>query len=104
MMKPDFRTWAENITTISRKYGTAQDEISRSLEQAFDQGYHLGLNKGWQHEFDRDITECELNKSLLDQHILEQVAEQTREKYEPPYERLSDSIYEYPYGTKEKNI
>jgi hypothetical protein len=35
---PDFRTWAENIITMARQFGTAQNEIERALEQAFNQG------------------------------------------------------------------
>ncbi len=81
MMKPDFRTWAENITNIYRKYGTAQDEISRALEQAFDQGYHLGLNKGWAIEQDKETSGERWT----------QYREFVNTQYEPPYERLSDS-------------
>ncbi len=53
MIKPDFRTWAENITLVARKYGTAHESIEVALEQAFDQGYKLGLNKGWAIEQDK---------------------------------------------------
>lgn len=53
-MKPDFRQWAENITMVARQFGTAHEEIERALEQSFDQGYHLGLNKGWAIEQDKD--------------------------------------------------
>ena len=51
---PDFRTWADNILTISRQLGTAQDEIEDALTEAFNQGYHLGLNKGWAIEQDKE--------------------------------------------------
>lgn len=43
---PDFYTWAENILNTSRKYGTAQDEVMKALEEAFNQGYHLGKREG----------------------------------------------------------
>lgn len=39
---PDFKTWAENIINMARQFGTAQDEIERSLEQAYNQGIALG--------------------------------------------------------------
>ncbi len=55
---PDFRTWAENIILAARENGTAQEEIEQALEQAFGQGYSLGLNKGWAIEQDNDINKC----------------------------------------------
>jgi hypothetical protein len=45
MTQPDFRIWAENIITMARQFGTAQDEIERALEQAFQQGVDLGSRK-----------------------------------------------------------
>ncbi len=63
-MKPDFKTWAENIVSRARSYGTAYEEIEQALESAYDQGYSIGLNKGWAIEQDKE--------------------------YSPPYERLSD--------------
>lgn len=47
MMNPDYRTWADNIINMAKKYGTAQEEIEKALKEAFHQGYQLGLNKGW---------------------------------------------------------
>lgn len=55
ILGPDFREWAENIVLIARDHGTAQEEIEKALEQAFNQGYHLGLNKGWAIEQDKSV-------------------------------------------------
>lgn len=46
--EPDFRTWADTLTLMTRK------EIETALEQAFNQGYHLGLNQGWAIEQDKE--------------------------------------------------
>ena len=54
MTKPDFYTWADNIVMVARAFGTAPDEIEKALEQAYDQGYRLGLNKGWAIEQDKE--------------------------------------------------
>ncbi len=55
MTKPDYKTWAETIILMARDHGTAQEEIERALEQAYNQGYHLGLNNGWAIEQDKDL-------------------------------------------------
>lgn len=54
MTNIDFKTWAENIMIIAQCNGTAQEEIECALEQAFNQGYSLGLNKGWAIEMDKE--------------------------------------------------
>ena len=46
----DFRTWAENIITRARQFGTAQDEIERSLKQAWEQGYIYAVKTDWWRE------------------------------------------------------
>lgn len=56
-VSPDFRTWAENIITMARQFGTAQDEIERALQSAFEQGYYLGKRKSvsennWEKHYD----------------------------------------------------
>ena len=55
----DFKTWAEHIILIAQENGTAHEEIERALEQAYNQGYHLGLNNGWAIEQDKDYECCE---------------------------------------------
>ncbi len=50
----DFKTWAEHIILVAQENGTAHEEIERALEQAYNQGYHLGLNSGWAIEQDKD--------------------------------------------------
>lgn len=54
MTKPDFKTWTKNIILISIENGTAHEEIERALEQAYNQGYSLGLNQGWAIEQDKE--------------------------------------------------
>lgn len=54
MTKPDFKTWAENIVLLAQAHGTAREEVEKALEQAYDQGYHLGLNNGWAIEQDKE--------------------------------------------------
>lgn len=53
MTKPDFKTWAENIVLLAQAHGTAREEVEKALEQAYNQGYSLGLNNGWAIEQDK---------------------------------------------------
>lgn len=57
MTKPDFKIWAENIILVVQRYGTAQESIETALEQAYNQGYYLGLNNGWAIEQDNDLAQ-----------------------------------------------
>lgn len=52
MVKPDFLCWAQNVM-LSYKL-SEQHYIETALKQAFDQGYQLGLNKGWAIEQDKE--------------------------------------------------
>ncbi len=54
MKMPDFEQWA--IHTIQRigLNKTSIKTVAESLEQAFEQGYHLGLNQGWAIEQDKE--------------------------------------------------
>lgn len=49
MTLPDFEIWAISIA------GRKTQDIEEALLQAFNQGYHYGLNKGWANEMDKDI-------------------------------------------------
>lgn len=59
MTMPDFRTWAENVSIKTKR--ELDDNISRALEEAFNQGFALGdrqgyergLNRGWAIEQDK---------------------------------------------------
>lgn len=55
MIKPDFDEWAERVWA-EEKAGTCM-KIREALEQAFNQGYHLGLREGqeraWREYADR---------------------------------------------------
>lgn len=53
MTSPDFKVWADNIVALSQINGAAREEIERALQQAYDQGYQLGINEGWAIEQDK---------------------------------------------------
>ena len=44
---PHYTQWALTLETT--------DEIAEALANAFNQGYHLGLNNGWAIEQDKEI-------------------------------------------------
>ena len=63
-IEPDFKEWSDNIVVMSQTHGDAHFEIEHALRAAYNQGYSLGLNKGWAVEQDKI--------------------------YEPPYERVEE--------------
>ncbi len=54
---PDYIQWALSLETPG--------DIAEALAKAFNQGYHLGLNKGWAIEQDRD-TLCSVEQQDKD--------------------------------------
>lgn len=69
MTFPDFLTWAQNILTRARQYGTAEREIERGLGESFHQGEAYGYRRGyaeceqrWWREQDEKLKEIDDNK------------------------------------------
>jgi len=62
-MKPDFRTWAENIVLLAQAHGTGTEEIERALMQSYDQGYHFGLHYGWSEEQDKEYSPMDFGRA-----------------------------------------
>lgn len=66
---PDFDEWADNALSegdpswLSEMDFRIQDTIALALKQAFEQGYNLGLNRGWQIEQDKDYADKEGGKA-----------------------------------------
>lgn len=52
MQMPDFDTWG--LAVQCNSHGLLSENIAEALRAAFEQGYHLGLNKGWALEQDKD--------------------------------------------------
>jgi hypothetical protein len=46
---PDFKTWAKYVVNSH-----FEENVERALKEAFDQGYQLGVTKGWAIEQDKD--------------------------------------------------
>ena len=57
MKTPDFKQWAYNITIRTNMTRRTIDEIETALRQAYEQGYHYGLNMGWAEEQEKNIAE-----------------------------------------------
>lgn len=47
MTHPDFKQWSKNVLLLASANSTLTKEIETALKQAFEQGYHYGLNSGW---------------------------------------------------------
>ncbi len=60
MNKPDFEEWARNVVEYNDNPENDWSAVCVALEQSFEQGYQLGLNKGWAHELDKAIIETDV--------------------------------------------
>lgn len=53
---PDFEKWAKNIKSLP-PHSDHWSSIAQELRNAFEQGYQLGLTKGWIIEQEKEHTE-----------------------------------------------
>ena len=60
MTHPDFEEWAVSLWSNN---GPKCKSVKEALKQAFEKGYHLGLNQGWAIEQDKEYADKEGGKA-----------------------------------------
>jgi hypothetical protein len=58
MKMPDFKEWVKSLMSLP-PHSNHPSSIEQALKDAFDQGYHLGLNQGWAIEQDKEYANKE---------------------------------------------